>query len=100
METFDSAKLLLQKIAGSFGCEEVDLADADNRFLAINVTADRDYPPINRAAMDGYALKIGDWKSRIRSYEVIEEVHAGARHKQELKKGQCYKIMTGAACPD
>ncbi|GGH24073.1 molybdopterin molybdotransferase MoeA [Sphingobacterium alkalisoli] len=100
METFDSAKLLLQKIAGSFGCEEVDLADADNRFLAINVTADRDYPPFNRAAMDGYALQIGDWKSGIRSYEVIEVVYAGARHKQELKKGQCYKIMTGAACPD
>ncbi|MBE8720348.1 molybdopterin molybdotransferase MoeA [Sphingobacterium pedocola] len=100
METFDSAQRLLREAASSFGCEEVDLHEADNRFLAVDIVADRDYPPFNRAAMDGYAFRIEDWHDGIRTYEVVEVVYAGAQHKQELKKGQCYKIMTGAACPE
>jgi molybdopterin molybdotransferase len=100
METFDTAKRLLQEAASSFGCEEVELHEADNRILAVDIVADRDYPPFNRAAMDGYAFRFEDWKRGMHVYEIVEVLYAGAQHKQKLKKGQCYKIMTGAACPD
>lgn len=100
METFDTAQRLLHEAASSFGCEMVELFEADNRILAVDIVADRDYPPFNRAAMDGYAFRFEDWERGTHVYEIVEVVYAGAKHERELKKGQCYKIMTGAACPD
>lgn len=80
--------------------ELVGIDEAYNRTLAADILADRDYPPFNRAMMDGFALNTDDWNtSQIRRFKVIEELHAGAVPKHRIGKGDCLKIMTGAAAP-
>ncbi|HKG07519.1 MAG TPA: molybdopterin molybdotransferase MoeA [Pedobacter sp.] len=99
MISFDEAKDLIRLNARISKDELIDLIDADGRTLAADVTADRDYPPFNRSAMDGYALIEEDWLAGIRNYFVAETIFAGQPSSVRLESGQCYKIMTGAAVP-
>jgi molybdopterin molybdotransferase len=100
MITFPEVHTLLAVHARSFGTEEVPLEAATGRVLAENVRADRPYPPFNRSAMDGYAVKYSDWERGIRRFRVAETLYAGSVHNAELQSGHCYKIMTGAAVPE
>jgi molybdopterin molybdotransferase len=65
--------------------------------LAEEVRADRDYPPFDRAAMDGFAMRIADAG---RTVEIIGEVAAGQVPAMPVTEGRCAEIMTGAACPE
>ncbi len=89
--------VLLQ--ARSFGAETVELVEAAGRVLAQAVKADRDYPPFNRATMDGYALRYRDLERGLRQFTVVETLFAGTAVKGKISEGECYKIMTGAAVP-
>ena len=97
---FKDAQSIILENATSFGTETITLDDAYGRIVAEDIFADRDYPPFNRSAMDGYAFMFSDFESGIRIYELVEVIFAGMEHKAVLQKGQCYKIMTGAAVPD
>ena len=100
MKTIDEALSLILQQAVPHESEAVDIQKAYNRILAEDITADRDYPPFNRAMMDGYALNTSDWnENNIRQFKLIEELHAGAVPQQKLGKADCLKIMTGAAVP-
>ena len=99
MIPFREAQRILKGKAISFGTEEVPLGEADGRVLADPVRADRDYPPFNRATMDGYALNRSDLGKDIRRFEIIETIYAGAGATLPFRPGTCYKIMTGAPVP-
>ena len=43
--------------------DTVPLHDADGRVLSESIHADRDLPPLNRSAMDGYAMRQTDLAS-------------------------------------
>ncbi len=94
------AQQLIKEQARSFGKEIVLLDDAVGRVLNEPVVADRDYPPFNRATMDGIAISCADWNEGIQSYILIETVFAGKASTKNISKGECYKIMTGAAVPE
>lgn len=79
--------------------ELVDIDDAFGRVLAEDIAAERDFPPFNRSAMDGIAIKTEDFNKGIRNFQIVETIFAGQKHKNEISTGQCYKIMTGAAVP-
>ncbi len=83
----------------SFGIEGIDLEDALGRVLAEDVYAPRDFPPFNRSAMDGIAVKFEDLEKGIENFRLKETVFAGAANYFGLQSGECYKIMTGAAVP-
>ena len=85
--------------AHSFGKETVSLDDAVGRVLFEKIFADRDYPPFNRSAMDGFALKYADVEKGIRHFKMIDTIYAGQSNEKQLHSGQCFKIMTGAAVP-
>ncbi len=85
--------------AKTFGTENISIEDALGRVLAQDIVADRDYPPFFRAAMDGYAFRFEDFDTKTTPFEVIKEIFAGENCTLELAKGQCFKIMTGAAVP-
>jgi molybdopterin molybdotransferase len=91
MISFIEAQQLITSLARSFGTEEIALADADCRVLAEDIYADRDYPPFNRAAMDGYAINTNDWEAGLRNYTVQQVIFAGERANAELSNGTCYK---------
>lgn len=85
--------------AKTFGKEIVLLDEAAGRVLNEPVIADRDYPPFNRATMDGIAINSNDWEDGIRSYMLAETIFAGKIATKQIAQGECYKIMTGAAVP-
>lgn len=99
MITYREAQNIIISKAKSFGIEIIDLNDADGRVLAEDIFADRDYPPFNRSAMDGYAIRHEDWEKGIRNFEVQEIIYAGNIPEKELNHGAAFKIMTGAAVP-
>lgn len=89
----------IRSLAKPLPLEHVPLAQALNRILAQPIFADRDYPPFNRAAMDGIAIRIADWQQGIREFPIQDTLFAGMETATRLAAGACYKIMTGAACP-
>ena len=95
------AQALILAEAHSFGTEIVSLEKSFGRVLAQEVRADRDYPPFNRSAMDGYAIMAGEF-SPGGAYEIARTVFAGdktaANHAKE-PAAKAVKIMTGAAVP-
>jgi molybdopterin molybdotransferase len=102
MITIEQAQNLIAATAKNFGVEEVPLHDGFNRTLATCIYADRDYPPFNRSAMDGYAVQTSDFKNSNQSVTLtqIETVFAGQLATSKLISGTCIKIMTGAPLPD
>jgi molybdopterin molybdotransferase len=99
MISYQEAQKIITSHANSFGTETIDLNEADGRVLAEDVFADRDYPPFNRSAMDGYAIRFEDWEKGIRNFEIQEVIFAGKIPDKELKSAAAFKIMTGAAVP-
>ena len=99
MLSYKEAQHIIKSFAHSFGTEKVLLDDALGRVTAEEVFADRDYPPFNRSAMDGYAIRAEDLERGMNEFYVVDTIYAGGSTKKEIAAGQCYKIMTGAAVP-
>lgn len=99
MIDFRQARQIVLAQSRSFGSEELPLERAFGRVLTGVIRADRDYPPFNRATMDGYAVRYRDLEAGIRSFRVVETLFAGDPSGIAIGKGECYKIMTGAAVP-
>lgn len=96
---FTEAQNIVLEQAHSFGKEVLPLGKVFGRVLGEKIIADRDYPPFNRAAMDGYALRYEDFEKGVRSFTINETIFAGQIPSTKLSAGECYKIMTGAATP-
>ena len=79
--------------------ERVPLALAPGAVLSEEVRADADQPPFDRAMMDGYAVHAADLANLPADLEVIEEIPAGHVPEKKVGRGQCARIMTGAALP-
>lgn len=92
----DTALELVLSEAQLGASELVSLSNSLDRVLAETVVADRDYPPFDRAMMDGYAVRTADAGKRV---SVVGEVAAGQPSSITVEPGTCVAIMTGAACP-
>jgi molybdopterin molybdotransferase len=99
MLSYTEAQHIIKSFAHSFGTEKVSLDDALGRVLAETIIADRDYPPFNRSAMDGYAIRIEDFEKGIRQFRIVDTIYAGGATDKIISAGECYKIMTGVSVP-
>ncbi|GHT83285.1 molybdopterin molybdenumtransferase MoeA [Betaproteobacteria bacterium] len=84
------------------GSEEIPLQQALGRVLAEDIRANRDLPPYDISAMDGYAVRsadIVDAAAAPKVLTVIEDIRAGDMPRLVLQPGQCARIMTGAPVP-
>ncbi len=81
------------------GVERVELEQSLGRVLAEDVHANRDLPPHDISAMDGYALRSADLSNIPAVLEIIEDIKAGDLPSKSLASGQCARIMTGAPLP-
>ena len=80
--------------------QTVPLAEAVGCVLAEPVLADRDNPPADVSAMDGYALAIDSLNENgIAELDEIGVAYAGKPFAQNCAAGQCVRIMTGALIP-
>lgn len=85
------------------GLEKVSILDALGRVIGEDIYANRNIPPLDNSAMDGYALLFEDIQKAsphapVR-LEVIEDLPAGFLSKKEIEKGKAIRIMTGAPIP-
>lgn len=96
---YEEAQQIILAQAKPFATENISLDDALGRTLAETIIADRDYPPFNRATMDGFAFNHTDFANGTRQYQIIDTIFAGSTTNKVLQQGECYKIMTGAAVP-
>ncbi len=79
--------------------ESVLLEHSLGRVLADDIFANRDLPPCNVSAMDGYAVRSADLVTTAVILEIIEDIKAGDIPLMTVRHGQCARIMTGAAMP-
>jgi len=84
--------------------ETVALEQALGRVLRQPIGVDRDLPPFDRAAMDGYAVHAaatrGARRDAPRALRVAGEATPGAPFAGRVAGGETVRIMTGAAIPD
>lgn len=97
MISFSKAlETVFENIHGMSVFEEVTLENCTGRILAENISADRDIPPFDRSAVDGYAIMKEDAGKTLRLLEVLP---AGSKAKYSVVSGTCIRIMTGAPMP-
>lgn len=80
--------------------ETVPLELAAGRILAEDIVADRDYPPFNRAARDGFAVRSADIAVTPARLRVVGETRAGEASRYRVHPGEAVEIMTGAPGPE
>jgi len=95
----EEALEIVLRETGALPIVEVALDDALSRVLGEDVVSDRDLPPFDRAAMDGYALRAADVAGAPTALEVVGEVRAGQWPDLTIGTGQAARIMTGAPLP-
>ena len=94
-----AAQQCLLKHTARLGAESITLEKSLGRVLAEAVSANRDHPPYDVSAMDGYALRCADISHAPVILSVIEDIKAGATPTMTVLAGQCARIMTGAPIP-
>ena len=81
--------------------ETVPLSEAAGRILAADLIADRDVPPHDNAAVDGYAVHFADLAAdRDTELPVTGRAAAGHPLGRPAKRGAAIRIFTGAVMPD
>ncbi|MFH2140628.1 MAG: gephyrin-like molybdotransferase Glp [Pseudomonadota bacterium] len=81
------------------GTESVPLQQALGRVLVADIKANRDQPPYDVSAMDGFAIRSADVANAPALLEIIEDIKAGDMPSKTVQAGQCARIMTGAPVP-
>ncbi len=92
----DDALAAMVSLLGPVEVETLPCRDAAGRVLAQPITADRDSPPCDNSAMDGYAVRLAE--VRPDGLAVAGEVLIG-RSPPALPAGQALRISTGAPLP-
>ncbi len=78
---------------------EIDLNEAEGFCLAEKIFADRDLPPTDRSAMDGFAVQATDIINCPKQLKLIGETAAGSDECPLVKPKTCARILTGAVLP-
>src|SRR3989338_2325942 len=98
LQVSEAQRVILESFA-TLGAEQVKLEQSLGRVLAEEVRANRDQPPYDISAMDGYALRSADLSAVPATLEIVEDIKAGDMPGKTLAAGQCARIMTGAPLP-
>ena len=79
--------------------ETVALPQAAGRILAETLTADRDFPPFDRVAMDGIAVAHAAWAAGQTEFRIEHTQYAGAPPHSLQNPQAAMEVMTGAVLP-
>ncbi|MFC4701232.1 gephyrin-like molybdotransferase Glp [Glaciecola siphonariae] len=95
----DEAKLRISALVkGLEHTESLQLVDALGRVLAQDLHSPINVPGFDNSAMDGYAF---NWQDAVDMpfLTLVGKSFAGNPYLKALNKGECVRIMTGAALP-
>ena len=97
----EAALAAVRQGAISPAAEHVPLAKSMGRVLAEAVVANRDQPPFNASAMDGYAVRMDSLRPKAKqiTLHVIGESSAGRGYTGKVAVGEAVRIFTGAPVP-
>ena len=99
MLSVDEARRTLDAALRPLATTWVPLSAALGRVLAEPVVADRDFPPTDRSAMDGFAVRSTDLRSPA-TLKVVAELPAGADPSGiVVSVGEACRVFTGAVVP-
>ena len=94
----EALSLILESVPRT-GVETVMLEQSLGRVLAEAVSANRDLPPYDVSAMDGFAVRSEDVVNAPTRLAIIEDIKAGDMPTKTVQAGQSARIMTGAPMP-
>ncbi len=97
--TVTDAQACILEAVKTLGVEKVGIERCLGRVLAADILANRDQPPYDVSAMDGFALRSSDLAHGAATLEIVEDIRAGEMPTKTLATGQCARIMTGAPVP-
>jgi molybdopterin molybdotransferase len=88
----------------ALGLEKVSILETLGRVLGEDIVAQRDNPPWDNSAMDGFAVRAEDIVQQHAiakpvTLKIVEDVPAGKMPTQSVGPGQAIRIMTGAPVP-
>jgi len=100
----EEAQRIVLESTPILGLEKISILDALGRVLGEDIVAERDNPPWDNSAMDGFAVRWEDIKQehpiqKTVTLTVIEDVAAGKMPSKSVGAGQAIRIMTGAPLP-
>jgi molybdopterin molybdotransferase len=91
---------ILSEAVEPLGSVEVPLERASGRILAGRIDADRDFPPTDRSAMDGYAVRSADLDGPDSRLLIAGEIRAGEPAGDiVVESGQAVRVFTGSVIP-
>ncbi len=97
----EALSMLRERLAPIAGTEVVALSNAHRRVAAETLTAPRNVPAFDNAAVDGYALKFTDLNpDEVTTLPVSMRIAAGQTTRGQLTPGTCARIFTGAVMPE
>jgi molybdopterin molybdotransferase len=99
MLSVEEATRLVLATAQPLSAETVSLTAALGRILRQDITADRDFPPFNRVAMDGIALAYEAVAGGQMQFVIEKTQFAGQPPEPLTDSTAAIEIMTGAALP-
>src|SRR5499426_1585389 len=104
LTALEEAQRIVLDATPVLGLEKIPILDALGRVLGEDIVAERDNPPWDNSAMDGFAVRWNDIKQEHAiqkpvTLTVIEDVAAGRMPSKSVGAGQAIRIMTGAPLP-
>lgn len=98
LKASEAQRVIFESVT-TLGVESVRIEQSVGRVLAEDIRANRDLPPYNISAMDGFAVRAADIGSAPTTLQIIEDINAGDLPKRVVEAGQCARIMTGSPMP-
>ncbi|UOQ78925.1 hypothetical protein MUN84_10600 [Hymenobacter sp. 5516J-16] len=99
MLSVEEATRLVTATVRSLSVEYLSLPLAAGRVLREDLCADRDFPPFNRVAMDGIALRFAALEAGQTEFRIDSTQFAGQPPQPLHDPQAAVEIMTGAALP-
>ena len=101
MPLTDALAVLAERLGPVMGTEEVPLRRGLERILGEDVIAERDVPPHDNSAVDGYAVFFDDLEADGETrLAVTGRLAAGHSLDRAARRGEALRIFTGAPMPD
>ena len=103
MLSLDQAQKKIVETLHPVSEESIPFSNCQSRILSRDIVAKRKLPPFNNSAMDGYALRSEDTSTATKQkpvhLKVTQTIAAGSRPSRSLKRGEAFRIYTGAMVP-
>ncbi|MEK7314026.1 MAG: molybdopterin molybdenumtransferase MoeA, partial [Deltaproteobacteria bacterium] len=104
MKTVKEAQTIILEHVSPLKAENVPIESSLGRILAEDVSSNRNHPPYDMSAMDGYAVRHVDIKDATKAspaiLSIVDDIRAGVEPICAIKDNEASRIMTGAAVPE